>query len=536
MRQRCATTESGMSISMAILAMTMISFLMLYVGTQTLNSIFTTRKKSDRSVGMAAGDSAIEKYRVALQSGLADETNGYLLDEASLRALVRDQPGADVVPNSTTSGAANMADVMPSIPAGSRFTVRERGSDSISHWQLFHVHQPRYALASPHSDVVVYIRAWATSLAGSGSLTTRPRLFRVEYRPGYFSDYQLVTDAPFHSRNLGAVTIDGPIHSNGYSYLDWLALDASNTPTTGIYFENAPTCGPNARFSTSQDAPIRVPTGGSCDTATSSARRDARQISLLGAEGTFAKLLDRCGSGNGVVQCPSGQPSYDVRLAAGQVIVNGRPYPLVGTGPDTRALALLFDADVVLHGSVSAGASAARVTIATRRTGNASRRPQVFLRNPGAEPIVGAAVPTNTVGVIAQGDVVIEGAPAQACLRQVNLAAISTSGSVTIPPEVVTIAPPAIALAGRDCGDIALNGSFAAHGQQVLAIRWADARNPGSFTPTVGYSRSTLRYNRNLFVAPPPFFPIATPWGVTKVKDADTRCLQGPRAGDPRCE
>src|SRR5690242_20895657 len=31
----------------------------------------------------------------------------------------------------------------------------------------------------------------------SDNITTKPRVFRVEYRPGWFSDYQSVTDAPF---------------------------------------------------------------------------------------------------------------------------------------------------------------------------------------------------------------------------------------------------------------------------------------------------------------------------------------------------
>lgn len=526
--------EQGFSLSAAVLALTMIAMVMVYVGTQTLNSIYTVRKKTDRSVGMAAGDSAIEKYRVALQSGLADESNGYLLDEASLRRLVEAQAGADVRPNSMTSTASGMVDVMPSVPAWARFTVRERGSDAIGHWQVFHVHHPRHLQSSPASDLVVYIRAWATAL-DSSNITTRPRLFRVEFRPGYFSDYQVVTNAPFHQRNLGAVTVDGPIHSNGYRYLDWLALDAGGSPTTGIYFEAAPTCGTNARFSTSQDAPIRIPAG-SCNAAAAAARTDARQINLLGVEDTFRRLAARCDAGNRVVRCATGQPRYDVRLGSGSVTVNGTTYPLVNTGPDSAALALLLDADVVLSGSVSAAGRSARVTIATRRTTNGARRPQVFLRNTGSSPIVGATDLRHSVGVVTQGDIVVDGRSEHACLQQVNLAAVSSAGSVAITPELLTIAPPAISLTGRDCGALSLRGSFASHGQQVMAISWPNPRVPGTFTPTVGYSDTTLRYNPNLFLAPPPYFPVATPWGVTKSKDADTRCFEATRAGDPGCE
>lgn len=524
-----------MSIAMAVLAITMVAMIMLYVGTQALNSMYTARKKSDRSVGMAAGDSAIEKYRVALQSGLADETNGYTLDMAAMQALVRGQGNITVKPNSQVPEMRLLSPVLSSVPRSAQLTVIERGTDTIGYWQVYHVQQPYYLQSSPAQDLVIYLRAWATGPNG-GTITTKPRIFRVEYRPGYFSDYQVVTDAPFNIRDLGNVTVDGPIHSNGYRYLDWLALDSTNQPRTGIYFEGSPTCTSRARFSTSQNQGIVVP-GGSCASARASARRDARQISLLGAEPVFRKIQDRCGVGNGVAQCVlQGRSSYDVQLSSGGVFVDGRPYTLRNTGPDSASLALVFDGDVILHGALSANGRAGRVTIATRRTNAGDRRPSVYLRNKGGEPTVGAGDGRSSVGVVTQGDVVMDGAPMFGCLRNVNLAAISTAGSVTIDPTKVTIAPPPVNLNGSDCGQVRLNGSFSGHGQQVLAMRWTDARRPGSFTPIVGYSRWTLSYSRNLFLTPPPFFPIATPWGVTKVKDADSRCLVGSGLGDPTCE
>jgi hypothetical protein len=530
--------EAGMSISMAVLALTIVAMIMLYVGTQTLNSLVTARTKQDRSVGMAAGDSAIEKYRAALHQRLADESNNFILDEAALNLLVREQAGTRVVSNQTTSVAAGMRDVSARIPLTARFTVVEDGTDSTGYWQVYDVLQPRYydnpAGGRPASDLIVYIRAWATEKGGT-TITTKPRIFRVEYRPGYFSDYQSVTDAPFFVRDNPTYTINGPVHSNGYTFVDWLARDAAGTSHTGIWFERAPACGAQAKFSTSQDAPIVVP-GGSCAAARASARRSARQISLLGTEDTFAKMQSRCGAA--IMQCRTGGGTYVVRLGASSVSISsslGNEVINLVPGPDSDSLALLLDGDVRLSGALSVGPGrAGRVTIATRRRTTSDRRPQVYLQATSGG-VVGAADPNHSsVGVITQGDVVLD-TPPIGCLQRVNLAAISSAGSVTIPPELVTIAPPTIDLAAKACGRLVLDGSFSAHGQLITSIRWPDVRT-GGWTATAGYPEPTLQYNRNLFLTPPPFFPTATPWSVTKVKDANDSCLIGPSSGDPRCE
>ncbi len=532
--------ERGMSISMAVMALTMVSFIMLYVGTQALNSMYTARKKSDRSVGMAAGDSGIEKYRAALQQGLADETNQYLLNELELKSLVERQDGATVKSNAATSVAAGMTDVSSRIPDWARYTVVERGTDSVGHWQVFDVLQPRYydSPTTPASDLVVYIRAWATAL-DSSAITTKPRIFRIEYRPGFFSDYQFVTDAPFIASNFGTSNINGPIHSNGYSSASFLAQEPPGTFRTGIYYANSPNCGAKARFSTSQGAPIVV-NGASCTTAVDAARTDARQISLLGVQDLFAKMQKRCPSV--LVVCPTTLPQNTVRLGNNQVTVNGTSYSLqtAATSPGNAALAVLLDGDVVLSGSLQTPAGVAgRVTIATRRLSSGDRAPRVFLRNPGSPnlPVVGSLSLRNSVGVVTQGDIVMDGRSDYACLKRVNLAAVSSAGSITIAPELVTQAAPATDLTNRSCPNLRMEGSFAAHGQLVAALRWPDVRNPGTFTPVVGYNGSDLRYNDNFFLSPPPFFPTATPWAVTKVKDADSRCLTTTSiAGDPTCE
>lgn len=563
MRRRPAAAEHGMSVSMAVLALTIISMIMLYVGTQTMNSLLTSRTKQERTVGMAAGDSGIEKYRVALQHRLADESTRFQLDGDSLRLLVKEQQGAKVIDNSKLPASWGLQPAL--VPAASQFTVKEPSANTYSYWQVFHVVPPRYDdRAGRAHDLVVYIRAWATSKSDQVLLTTKPRIFRVEYRPGFFSDYFSVTDAPFFVKDNPNYAINGPVHSNGYTVVDWLAkTDSFNTasPTLqGIWFNQQATCRPGARFSISQGTTptrgIAVP-GPSCKKHVDDARTNARQVNLLGVEDSYRYMEARCGAG---VYCPNGAGPFAVTLGTNSVTVDNQTIPLGDArwieGPDSYTLSILVSGDVTLRGQIRVAPGGvvkdkvARVTIANRRVNPEDEPPHVFLEAGGPGAVIGAvrppaksdastgeAVTFDAVGIITQGNVVLGVPPASNCIGEVNVAAISQTGSVTIPAEFVTIAPPAISFQGRSCGEgTSLLGSFSAHGQFIASIVWPDVMNPGGELGPVGYERPELSYNRNLFVNPPPYFPTATPWAVTKVKDADTRCLVGTTAEDPTCE
>lgn len=532
--------EDGLSIAMAVLAMTIVAMIMLFVGTQALNSIFTARKKSDRSVGMAAGDSGVEKVRAALQQRLADESNNFQLDAATLTALVKGQVDASgkqtatVLPNSQTSDKAGMSKVR--VPGNYAYTVREEGSDTIGWWQVYDVIPPRYydtAAGGPGAtNLVIYIRAWATTKGTSGQITTKPRIFRVEYRPGFFSDYQAVSDGPFFAKDNAPYIFNGPIHSNGYETMAFMAMDGG-VSRKGVFVKSPSNCTKQARFSTSQNTPISV-AGGSCAAAVKAGRRNARQLSLLGVKDAVDYMGRRCNQG--LVVCRTGAGSYNIRLGYSAVSVNGQTFNLrPDPGNESASLAVLVDGNVTLSGSLTMpGNRAGRVTIATHHTGNTART-NIFLRN--NNDVVGAAVANkDTVGIIAEGDIVLGSPPAAGCARAFNMAAISMSGSITLAPEFVTLAPPAVNLNNKACsGTVPFHGSLAGHGQFAPSISWLNPAT-GSRTPYVGYTRPRFDYNPNLFTNPPPFFPTATPWAVVTAKDADNRCLVAPNAGDPRCE
>lgn len=525
--------DDGSAVAMAILMLFIISILIAVVGTGALSSMFQAKRKTSHTVGMAAGDSGIERYRNALQTHQADESNGYMLDQAGLTRLMSDA-GAVVLPNSQTSEHWRMLPV--ALPSQYRYTVRESFDSTYGYWQLFSVIQPKFSAASP-SDLIIYLRAWATDKTASATMTSQPRVFRIDYRPGWFSDYQSVTDGPFYVKDNPNFTISGPIHSNGFAGQSFLTPDPGN-PNVGYQglYSNLPLpCTSGAELSTSLSNPGSIQVAGCA-----SAKREvgARRINLLGVEDTLQFMHTRCET-TAILVCAKGSSSYDVRLGAGGVTVNGRRYALQlppgDARPDSEELTVLADATVRLSGAVSPsnGARAARVTIATRRPTMSSPQPDVILQASGGTTVGSSNYNRDSVGVISQGNVIMDVPPDSSCLRQISLAAVSEAGSVTIPPELVTLAPAAINLNSKVCGAATYRGSFAAHGTFVSSMSWI--LSDGSRTPSIGYASPTLTYNPTLFRVPPPFFPTATPWAVADVKAASNSCLTAATAGDPSC-
>jgi hypothetical protein len=428
--------QAGSAVATAVLLLFIISILMAIVGTGALSSLVSSRTKNDHSVGLASADSGIEKIRSALQAHQLDESNDWRPNAAMLTAMTINDPTAKVLPNSATSDAAGMRPVR--LPAAYRFTVREEYDTTWGFWQLYDVLEPRFQ--SPGSLVTYYLRAWATSKGSTTNITTKPRVFRVTYRPLWFSDYQMVTDAPFVVVNNNKVTVTAPIHSNGYSVQSFLEMDAKGYHT-GIYTDTKFNCAGNAKFTTSQDAIIDL---GSSPGTCKKGRTNSRQISLLGAEDSFRIINSRCGTTN-TIKCVNGQSLYNVTLGAGSLSVTGGGVVPYANKADSQTLTLLLDGPVRVRGTATGtGGKVARVTIASRRRTVTDPNPDVTLDGAGGGK-VGARNAGDTVGVLTQGDIILGIGPGYSCLKTVNLAGISEAGSVSIPKQWVTIAPPAVA-------------------------------------------------------------------------------------------
>lgn len=540
--------ERGSTMSMAMIALTIIAMIMLFVGTQTMSSIFIGKRKQATSLGMAAADSAVEMYRLSVQSSLADEYDGYQLSRADLERLLRSRP--------TGGGAATGATVISSsdnwerqrglkpaqVPPDARFTVAERKSDgTYSFWQVYQVvtpsRLPSDSVVGP-AELTIFFRAWTADSPQSTNVSD-PRLFRAEFRPSYFSDYQIVSNGPFVVDDNDDYDVNGPIHSNGY-VVQGVGRGDGNA-LTGILFGTAPTCGSGAEFTTSRNAPIQVP-GDSCQSAPRN--RSARELSLLGVEQSYRWIEAECASA--AVLCldterPSLSRPYRILLATNGVVVNGTHVPLVRTARNSASLTVLASDEVVLGGTLSVTDPnlAGRVTIANRRRSGNERIPRIMLQATSSGAGIGSAQPgKDVVGLITQGDVVLGIPPARSCIGSLSLAAISGSGSITIPPEYSTFSPPPINLESGNyqcTGRLDVFGSYSMHASFVASMAWRTAS--GGRTRSVGYPNVRLRYGDVFYRNTPPFFPQSLPWGVVKAKEANQSCLiAGTARMEPTCE
>lgn len=530
--------EQGSAIALAMLILFMISAIILFISTSTMGSLFQAKRKTERTTGMAAADSGIETIRVALNAHLMDESDGYSLNEADLNKLVTDRGGV-VLANANSSDKWGMTKAL--VPEEDSFTVREVADRGYSFWQVYQVHEPRYNSAEPN-NLIVYIRAWATQKReiddGGTNMATSPRIFRVEYRPGYFSDYQMITDGPFFSQGSNDKwTINGPTHTNGFEGDEWITEGKR-----GYDMQGPTSCSGRARLTASQDAPIaRI---GKCNDFRGSSK--ARQISMLNVERTLLYMRERCGVPHGVRCFVSNNPfkkSYNVEVSNQGVRVDGQMVPLEQNArcklPNTTdcgdelMAAILVDADINLSGSVKKrnDKKAVRITVATMRKDTYNAASRVWIEP--ARGLVGAENPdVDTVGVISQGDIILGIRPFQ-CGSEINIAGIAQSGSITMPRELVTVAQPNVPMiASYVCPNLSITGAFAAHGSLITNMSW----NQLPMITNAGYQRSNFTYAKGLYDNPPPFSTLSYPWAMTKVKDADKRCFEGEEVSRPRCE
>lgn len=560
--------ERGSTLSLSVLALTIIAMLVLFIGTQTMSAIFSGKKTRDNSVGMAAADSAIEKYRVALEAHLADEYDGWTLDQADLERLVNDKgagiQAGEVIHSPPSWELARGLTPTPA-PNPHPFTVRERmgPSSGYSFWQIYKIVPPGRR-AGKESNLTVYFRAWATGSDPNAPSPSSPRLFRAEYRPGYFSDYQAVTNETFLVESNPYYKIDGPIHSNGYSN----KAGFTGTEAVGIKFDSmsTPTCTAMAEFSTARNAKIvgTGPPGASCGKNNVLHNRRARELDLLAAEKSFLWLKnEECGTE--FVICrdrSSASTPYKIHLSKNGVYINGEFKKLQPTDLDSLSLTVMLDDQVQLSGVLSDTDPnrVSRVTIATRRKDTLSALPRVFLRKSSGPYAtqVGALNPNeDVVSVIAQGDIVLplktDLVPmnSNGCLSRVNLAVISESGALTIPPQYATEASPSVKFDGGEltcAGKLTLHGSFSSNGSLLASKAWAlPPTSPGcpvsvgdvayaGVTCPIGYPLVTLRYNPVFYRNTPPAFPTSTPWATVKAKETNRTCLDDLTAsGAPKC-
>ena len=526
------------AIALAVVAVVLLSAVSAYV----MSRVADTENRRDRVVSVPVVDTAMTRLRIGLERDLLPEHNDFVPTKAGLQQLVA----------GTDATVLDGSFVEPAIPSPMPdVTIREPvNSEVVGYWQLLQVFPPEYAEADDEGMVVVYIRAWQSS-PGAGAVGTEPRIYRTEFRPGRFADFQAVIDGPIVF-GPGA-EINGPIHTNGFAddranFLDTVA------PTTKqrIWTADASkvTCTGAAQITTAEGdvEPGAFP---GCPVKTGT----KRYVNLLAAEESFERINGACTPGGNircfnetyegssvpgtVAQKPPDLRGYRVELKAEEIVVSGyevnwtteqlTPYPVAGAGtiptPKGSTTVLRFADNVVLSGTTKA-----RVTIAARKQvggggGVKSGAANIYLIGNTAHEGDGSVL-----GLLAQGSIIVGAIKkpdgSTACLSTLRAGMVAMSGTLTIDPRYTTRlyqdgAP--------QCGKIDLYGALAAHRSPVLFWEWDNVAGHA------GYATRDYAWNDSMRRNPPPYFPITDTWQPRHLRPANLDCFGAGGISDPDC-
>jgi hypothetical protein len=499
-----------------------------------------SRTRDDRIIGLAPADSGANEFLTALRQDIVDETHGYLLDPTTMAKLA--DGGQTALLNTDPLVAPEMKQVqgaymngLPDVAADASVTsyavtMREPLSNGdFGYWQIYRIDEPSTASGG---NLAVYIRAWVADAQGSASAA---RTVRVEYRPGYFSGYLLLTDGYISFE--GNATINGNVHSNGFSGDPFTPAGPGGE---AVYFDNsnggaAPRCVKPAngdmQVETSQGR-VNL-SSGSCVPFQSNG---ADFVNLLNAETTFTKMQQSCAAyPSGPVTCAS-----DANVTEWRAILNGTSVTYFGfdvagnevAGPTTVATGgqhtILFDNDVWVTGR-----STGLLTIATHSPPNQQGEeaaPNIVVDG-SAGSTVGATASTDVLGLVSQGDIIVNidnsrvtRAGSTCEVARINAAMVAESGRLTIPTSYTG----AVQQGGPACRNLTVFGSISAHFAPV--VYWSPDKSAGY----IGYATRSYSYNQFLTANPPPYFPMTGAWDQGRWSDANDDCLAS--GGGTSCE
>jgi hypothetical protein len=495
-----------MAMTSAVLVMSILGVLAIAIVTSAMGSLGVSKSRNSRVIGLPPADSAISAYQHALREDYANRENGYTIDATDMSQIV--QPGDVVLTRSQVQAQFGkaLADTKldpAMVPPSKVGTMRETiGPNSYGYWQLYKVDAPDPASSATETSLNAYVRAWVST--GTGKFTTEPRLLRVEFRPGLFADYQLVTDAPI--TYMSGARLDGPIHSNGL-------YDGITDASSGIsiWAAGAITCSADTVLTTAKGT-IYAPCG-------KQQPNTGMNVDIMAVEDSFERMEAAARPARGAAMAkvwgakPVGSAPWRVVLSGSTVTVDGSPVAVSsGTG-------LLFGSDVELSGAASVALSIAARN--DRRGGAANIR---LVGNTGSPD---GAKNGAALAVMAQGDIVI-GDPTNQCgVTSISGAFIAETGGVTVDPRWTTDlyqdSPPTCTK------EIVIRASIASHHMPVFRWEWND-------TPYYsGYTKRRYEWDRELAEQPPPFVPLTRRWEVVDWTDANVDCLSGTRTTDRDC-
>lgn len=470
--------ERAMAMAFVIAAMFVVAALGAAVAVSTMTGRDSSSASASRSMSQRAIDDGVELYRLALETGAADESTGWVPPPSRLQNVIADR--GTVVPLSALPGLRT--DYRATVPGAPTYAVRMAADEHGRHrfWQLVRVTGPG---SGDPSSVTAWFRGWYGR--ADGSTGRQVVVGRASLTPGGFHQFQLLVDGVVRFDDGAMIT--GPVHSNGTR----AGGEAAIAPLPGA---RVGCSGEFARLSAS-DGSVSAAFPDSCRRVQSTRRWS------FGAVGeTFDRIaVAAAAGGTGVmVAQPADTGRVPVRLLGDRVDVGGQVRS-IGQG---LTILVLGEASV-------AGTSRGRVTVASDPSGD--RAGQILVDGDVVAEGAGAAI-----GLYTDGDVVVSTAP---CVGRLDAAVIAARGGLTIDRSYRT---ELAQLDSPSCGSFAFHGSIAAAQSPVLRWTWPNGA-------AAGFSQRSYAWNPRLVRTPPPWTPVIEGWQVRDWQEAASSCGAGGR-------
>lgn len=505
--------EDGVAILMSIALLVLAAFVIvgIFVASRASNDL--SRERLDSSAGTQLARDASAALGAAYSAMESGEFDGFAPAESVYRGHATRVGGFHVRNGGlpAPARAAQLHQVDPRVPASSQFAVAQPLGDArFGWWQVYSVKLPDWGV-TPGGRVVTYIRTWTS--AGRDGAVSLPSMYRVDFRPRYFADYQMLFDGPTIVGS-GAV-IEGPVHTNGQesSFMDQYRPQVAAGQM--LTFEAGSSCRSTARISLAAGNAVGV---AGC---TSLARRTTERYNLLRARDAAAGLRRACARPSPSIDllCLDTTADVNVRLAGSRVMVSGGrtlDARVSGNRPgDNQGAVLVASGRVNVVGSLAGDRARALVVTAaqpgssTYGTGGA---PSAWIQSGGN---VGAPDrrPTSTFGLVAEGDVVFD--ETRACGLSFRGAILAMSG---LPRANPTWTQYAAVTGSQPCGiPLLVQGSISSHYPPLL---WEELNQ-------AGYRNRTYRWLPALYDNPPPMYPTAGDWEAVSLEPANLDCFRG---------
>lgn len=509
--RRPARCESGSALVAAIAVLVLGAFVVVAIFTMARASSSSSKAQLASQASEQLARDAGAMLATIYSSGDAGEFDGFVPSRTVLQRHATAIGGA-VVDNSTFSGSG-LHTVDSRVPGDRRVAVSQPlDAQRTGYWQVLSGRMPTWGFTSG-ARITVYIRTWTQG----GGITSKPQVYRLDFRPTWFADYQMLFDGPVA---IGSTArLNGRVHSNGYRASFFNQYDAYYTAGQAIRLESGAQCVGNAKLSVS-NLRIAGPGLGGCPAQFRVAGTSPR-INLLRAQDSAAKLRAICalpaGSRRGIqMLCLNTTSRITVRLAGGSVVANGTSLNATVTGnvPGTsQGAVVVTGGDVSLSGQLGANARATVIAAApagaTYGTGSA---PSIWIEGGGN---VGAAdAPGSSFGAVAEGDVIFN--ERAACPLHVRGAIVAISGMPSMHP---TWRIPLPVPGGVPCRSaFNMSGSIVSHFPPSMQ----SPTNNSGYQGARNYS-----YLGSLYNNPPPAFPTAEDWMMVGMSPANLDCFQG---------